>query len=423
MAIARHGSGPGAVASAVGSQVHPVFMLPPLAASAFGAVLSRSFDLPLAALHLAVVFCALYTAHVKDGYVDFHARGEDEDHPLTAGGCRLLLTCSTAGFFLGAAALAALVDPVAALLALPGWLVGYFHAPQLDTNPVTATVGYPLGIAFALLGGHYVQTTVLPLPVLAFAGVFLVILSGIKVIDDAKDFDYDRSIDKRTVAVLLGREQARRVAFGLMAAGLLAVLVLAALGVFPPSAVGSVVVFGAVAVVARRADDALGTKLLVRGSYLFLAVLVAAVWFTPLDPGFDVRTAGTLSGLLPTTAGGLPDIGVFGPYTYLVTELLWGTVALALLAYSGAWRAAARTVAVLYPFAYLWDWYTLTVGVFAIPLRTGVEFAGIPIEEHLFMLLVPAMVVATHESLRKLTGEPASGPEDSGAGPAVDSDD
>lgn len=92
---------------------------------------------------------------------------------------------------------------------------------------------------------------------------------------------------------------------------------------------------------------------------------------------------------------------MLGPYTYLATELLWGAVALGLLWYADAWRAAARTTAVLYPFAYLWDWYTLEVGVFAIPLRTGVDLLGIPIEEHLFMVVVPCMVVGTHETLRK----------------------
>jgi lycopene cyclase domain-containing protein len=101
----------------------------------------------------------------------------------------------------------------------------------------------------------------------------------------------------------------------------------------------------------------------------------------------------------------VPDIGVLGPYTYLATELLWGTVALVLLWYADAFRAAARTTLVLYPFAYLWDWYTLEVGVFAIPLRTGVDLLGIPVEEHLFMLVVPAMVVGTHESLRRLVGD------------------
>ncbi|SEO24387.1 lycopene cyclase domain-containing protein [Halogranum amylolyticum] len=101
----------------------------------------------------------------------------------------------------------------------------------------------------------------------------------------------------------------------------------------------------------------------------------------------------------------VPDIGVFGPYTYLATELLWGTVAFVLVSYADVWREAVRTVAVLYPFAYLWDWYTLEVGVFAIPLRTGVEFLGIPIEEHIFMLVVPAMVVGTHETIRTLADD------------------
>ena len=101
----------------------------------------------------------------------------------------------------------------------------------------------------------------------------------------------------------------------------------------------------------------------------------------------------------------LPDITVFGDYTYLVTELLWGSVAVALVAYAGVAREAVRTIAVLYPFAYLWDWYTLEVGVFAIPMRTGIELLGIPVEEHIFMLVVPAMVVGAHETIRKLDEE------------------
>ncbi len=280
--IARHGEGPGAVLRALASQVHPVFMLPPLATSAFGAVLAARLDPALLVLHLLAVFAALYTAHVKDGYVDFHVRGEDDDHPMTARGCRLALLGSSALFFACALALGVLVDPVAALLALPGWIVGYLHAPQLDLHPVGATAGYPTGIAFALLGGYYVQAGTLSPVVIAFGLVFLVVLSGIKTIDDAKDYDYDRSIGKRTVAVVLGPGRARAAAYGLMAAGMLAVAALALVGVFPPSSIVAVVAFVAVAAVARRGDPALATKLLIRGSYLFLAGLVAAVWFRPL---------------------------------------------------------------------------------------------------------------------------------------------
>jgi lycopene cyclase domain-containing protein len=99
----------------------------------------------------------------------------------------------------------------------------------------------------------------------------------------------------------------------------------------------------------------------------------------------------------------LPDIGVFGPYTYLVTEVVWGTVALVLLWRANALRMAAKTIVVLYPIAYVWDWYTLTVGVFAIKLRTGVDLLGIPIEEHIFMIVVPALILGIHENLHGLS--------------------
>lgn len=95
----------------------------------------------------------------------------------------------------------------------------------------------------------------------------------------------------------------------------------------------------------------------------------------------------------------LPDIGVFGPYTYLFTEVLFGTIAAVLLIRARAVTSAARTIVALYPIAYVWDWYTLRVGVFSIELRTGVDLLGIPIEEHLFIVVVPAFVVGIHETV------------------------
>ncbi|MFC3478611.1 UbiA family prenyltransferase [Halobacterium litoreum] len=282
MHVSRHGEGARADLAALASQVHPVFMLPPLAASAFGAVLAGEFRLGVAAVHLTAMFAAVYTAHVKDGYVDFHLRGEDDDHPMTEPGCRRAILASTLAFFACTAVLWWLVGPGAAALALPAWLIAYHHAPQLDTNPVTTTTGYPLGIAISLLGGYYVQVGALAVRPLAFAVVLLVLLAGVKVIDDAQDYDYDRSIDKRTVAVVLGKPAARRFAFGLMATAMAGVVAFAAASVFPPSAVAAVGAFGVVAAFAARADSTIATMLLVRGCYVFLAVLVAAVWFRPL---------------------------------------------------------------------------------------------------------------------------------------------
>ncbi len=387
MAIARHESGVRADVMALASQVHPVFMLPPLAASWFGAIVAGEFGIAIGFVHMAAMFCAVYTAHVKDGYVDYYLRGEDDDHPMTVRGCRFALVAATAGFVACVLALWLLVDPIAALVTLPTWFIAYLHAPQLDTNPVTTTLGYPTGIALAIVGGYYVQTSSFSSTVVGFALVFLVTLAGVKIIDDEQDFAYDRSIGKQTVAVALGRQRARTLSFSLVALGMIGVLWGTVSGLFPPSSPLAALAFASVAIVASRAGPTVATMLLIRGAYVFLALLVVAVWFHPLSPAT------------------LPDITVLGPYTYLATEVFFGAIALALLIYANALRSATVTIVALYPIAYVWDWYTLEVGVFDITMRTGYDLFGIPIEEHIFMIVVPALVIGMHETIKKLSAE------------------
>jgi len=386
MVVARHGTGARAALGALASQVHPVFMLPPVAVAWFGALLAPRVAFGVAALHAGAVFCAVYTAHVKDGYVDFHVRGEDDDHPLTRTGCRTALAVAGVGFAACALALLVLAGPVVAVLDLVGWLVGYLHAPQLDTDPVTTTVGYPFGVSLALVAGFYAQTGRVGVVPLALAAVFLVALAGVKIVDDTQDFEWDRDAGKRTVAVVFGLERARDVGFALLAAALCAVLALAAVGVLPTGAVLAVFAYGAVAGIARRADRETATMLLVRGAYVFLAVLAAVVRYRPLSA--------------PPPA----DILALGPYTYLATEAVFGALALALLVRARALRSAAWTVATVYPLAYLWDWYSLRVGVFSIHARTGVALLGLPVEEHLFVVVVASFVVAVHELRTRRAG-------------------
>ncbi len=385
MAVARHGDGIRSTAAALASQVHPVFMLPPLAASLFGGIVAGVDSVTVAAIHAAAIFFAVYTAHVKDGYVDFYGRGEDDDHPMTPYGCRLALVAAGAGFAGCLLALWAAVDPFAALLTLPTWFLGYFHAPQLDTNPVTTTLGYPVGIALSVVGGYYVQAVAVSAEPLAFAAVLLVVLAGVKIIDDAQDFAYDRSIGKRSAVVALGPNDAIELAYGLLVGGVVLVLWFTVAGIFAPSAALAGLVLAAIVLPTVYADATVSTMLLIRGTYVFFAVLTVAVVYRPL------------------AAVPLPDIGVLGPYTYLATEIAFGTAAFFVLYRTGALRRAARTIVALYPIAYLWDWYTLSVGVFAIELRTGIDLFGIPIEEHLFMIVVPAVVLAVHELVHRGT--------------------
>ncbi|ELZ07189.1 UbiA prenyltransferase [Halovivax asiaticus JCM 14624] len=283
MAVSRHGSGLRADLRAYASQVHPVFMLPPVAASLFGAVLTTNFTFFPAAVHAVAIFAAVYTAHVKDGYVDFHVRDEDDDHPLTVAGCLAGLYGATALFAVATLILAVGVDLLAAALTVPTWVIAYLHAPQLDVHPIGATMGYPAGIGLAILGGYAAQTGTLSPLALAFALVFLVVLTGIKVVDDTTDVTYDRTIRKRTVAVVLGTDRAIFLAYGLIGVGLVTCLVFVLVGLFPLGSILAVAALALVAVTARRAPPKLATMLLIRGCYVFLAVLVAAVWFEPVD--------------------------------------------------------------------------------------------------------------------------------------------
>jgi lycopene cyclase domain-containing protein len=383
MGVARHDTGVTADLRAFASQVHPVFMLPPIAAAWFGGILAGDFEIVPVALVSLGTFFAVYTAHVKDGYVDYHVRGEDDDHPLTVGGCKLGLAGAGLGFAASLALVWTFVDPATAVLLAPTWLIGYLHAPTLDTNPIGATMGYPTGIALVIVAGTHAQTGAIESISVAFALVFLLVLTGVKIVDDLTDVEYDASIDKHTVGVVLGESNARTLAYTLMGAGCVLVLAFAIEGVLPASAPLAIPAFAVVAAYAHRGPPDVATALLVRGAYVFLAVLVAAAYFQPL------------------ANAALPDITVLGGWTYLATEIVFGTLALALLTRAGrpAMVRAVKTIALLYPLAYVWDWYTLEVGVFAIQQRTGVELLGIPIEEHLFMLVVPALVLGIHENL------------------------
>lgn len=281
MAVARHGRGVRGAVAAIASQVHPVFMLPPVAAAGFGAILAGRFSVPLGGIHMVAIFAAVYTAHIRDGYVDFYERGEDRDHPLTPTGCRLCLWAATLAFVVATAWLWWAVDAWAAALTVPCWLIGYAHAPYLDMTTLGETFGYPGGMALAVLGGHYVQAGTLGPEAIALAAILFVLLGGVKIIDDEQDLATDRAIGKPSMAVVIGRRRARQVAGSLLVTALTGTAVVALFGLFPREAIVAPVAFVPVAALAIRAEAAVATALLIRGCYVFLAVLIAAVWFLP----------------------------------------------------------------------------------------------------------------------------------------------
>ena len=103
------------------------------------------------------------------------------------------------------------------------------------------------------------------------------------MIDDEQDYAYDRSIDKPTVAVLAGIRRARWVAALAMVLALAAVPAFVLVGIFPAGTLLAAGAFAGVLMLAAPAPPETATALLIRGSYVFLGLLVAAVWFQPFS--------------------------------------------------------------------------------------------------------------------------------------------
>ena len=209
------------------SQVKPTFLLPVVGTSLFGALLSPHLDLAAGLLHVLATATAIYLAHLVDEYVDAHVRGEEPvSVPIARLRAAIMMTGLVALSVIGG--LWATGHPTAAIVTLPLPVLAVLHAPVLDRHPVTGTLDYPLGIALVLVGGFLAQAGTVPPSVLGLAAVFVPVLAGAKITIDRLDSDFDRTVGKRTVPVLLGERDAARASAGCLAVavGLLGLVVL-----------------------------------------------------------------------------------------------------------------------------------------------------------------------------------------------------
>jgi len=295
MPIARHRSGPLVALRALGSQVKPRFMAPALAASVYGGLLAAAsagppsdglaaavagLSLSPAAVHLLATFLALYTAHVKDGLVDFYERGEDEALPLTREGCRVAIVGSGVGFAACALALWWLVGPLSALLTVPLWPLGYLHAPWLDRGPVGTSTDYAVGVALVVLGGNAVQAHHVSPVALGVAGVFIPVLAAGAVLLDVEDRDVDERVGKRTVPTVLGPRGATRLAAGLVALSAALVAGLVVVGVLPTAALVAAAVLALASLGPTRWSPDRAVTLLQVGTTVAAVLVLAAVVVT-----------------------------------------------------------------------------------------------------------------------------------------------
>ncbi|WP_239640884.1 UbiA family prenyltransferase [Natrialba taiwanensis] len=261
--------------------VQPIFLLPGAAMSVFGALLAAEFSVGPAIGHVLAVSLAVYVAHLKDGYVDYYVRGEDETNPLSPRALRLAIGLATAGATacIGFLWLRAAAELVAVVLTVPLVVLGHLHAPSLDTGPVTGTADYPLGIVLAMLGGYAAQTGTVSAAVIAVCLALFPLLVGTNVLLDIVDYRHDRRLSKRTIPVALGPSRARFVAIGFIFAsvGLLGVAIalgalsqrVAVAGIVPACA-------GTWCLTGRYSADR-AVRVLIGATYAFAGVLFLAI--------------------------------------------------------------------------------------------------------------------------------------------------
>jgi 4-hydroxybenzoate polyprenyltransferase len=186
--------------------------------SIYGGVLSAGMVDPLSgALHAGAVGGALYVAHLRDGYIDGHRRGEEAPR-LTVPAFRSAVLTGSLVVVALSAVLFARSGVSAALSAVLLLVLALLHAPYLDRHPLTVTADYPVGIGLALLGGYAAQTGSVTLGRVGVAAAFVGLLSGIKIGIDRLDADFDRSIGKRTVPVAFGSRGSERLAVAVFGA-------------------------------------------------------------------------------------------------------------------------------------------------------------------------------------------------------------
>lgn len=229
--------------------------------------------------YAAFLAAVLYAAHMKDAYVDWYVRGEDQLYPWGDGPQtgQVLPAAALAGLIggaLGVAAVLVLTFPadVPALfypLAAAMGLLAVLYAGRLDAAPGGSALAYPVGVGLALVGGGLLAVGRVVPATLLYAVPLVVVLAGAKIVEDLIDAGHDEALGKRTVPVALGPARARDVGYAMVAVGLLPLALL-------HPAVG-VAVLGAltVAIGSARLDVERGIYPLVVGVYVVMVAVLA----------------------------------------------------------------------------------------------------------------------------------------------------
>jgi len=194
-------------------EIRPLPMIAALTGGLIGFAFAHEFSLNLLFPFLFSIFLALFSAHLKDTYVDYYVYKEDVIYRfgrfdssyglLSKNNLVNGILFSTVVFSLLTIYLTSFRN-FYLIFGILGLLLSLTYSDKLSKNPVGACIGYPLGVSLALIGGYYLQTSMLNPIVITFSLILLLFLSSGKIIEDMIDMKHDKFFNKNTIPVLLG---------------------------------------------------------------------------------------------------------------------------------------------------------------------------------------------------------------------------
>lgn len=263
-------------------EIRPLPTVAAITAGLIGFLLAKPPILPLTQVLLfsLAIFLIMLTVHIHDTYIDYYIRGEDRvydfglldssNNLISIHQMKIILTITSAAYFLIIALLALRGGVVFIALATIGWIIGLLYTPYLDKNPILSSFSYPFGMLLTILGAAYLIHQTFTPSILFYAIALMLSLGGAKMVEDLIDMSHDTDFGKATIATRLGFNAAKKIGYAIVFSGL-ALLGLASLaGFIPPFVVIGTIVGGTIAAVSYRLPPIRGVYLLVAGLYVVM---------------------------------------------------------------------------------------------------------------------------------------------------------
>ncbi len=263
-------------------EIRPLPTIAAITAGLIGFLLAKPASLPLTQILLfsLAVFLIMLTVHIHDTYIDYYIRGEDKvfdfglldssKNLISLQQMKVVLTLTSAAYFVIIAVLSVNGGPVFFTLAALGWIVGLLYTPYLDQNPLLSSFSYPFGMLLAIIGASYLVERAFSPGILLYASALMLSLGGAKMVEDLIDMEHDPEFGKATIATRFGFNAGKKIGYTTVFFGLGLLGVASLLGLIPSSVLFGIIGGGGVAAFSYRFSPVRSVYILVAGLYVVM---------------------------------------------------------------------------------------------------------------------------------------------------------